>query len=212
MKLRHWTGFKMQRKYIHTVNFIVIGILGGTSLYLWKEKTVLQSQIVSNVVQEVDLLQNFEESEPTVTVTARSVQQETSAPETVKGIDPFEQIEIRRSKELNRTLKWLDLWGDDPNCTKFDVTLLEEKSVESRALVSFPGSGNTWLRMLLMGITGVYINSVYGGDDALFESKGSLPVYGEFKTLKKKQFKYLLPWQRSGLSRPFYPQYRLFSI
>ena len=167
----------MQRKYIHAVNYIVIGILGGTSLYLWKEKTVLQSQIVSNVVEEVDLLQNFDESEPTLPVTAKTIQETISAPETVKGIDPFEQIEIRRSKELNRTLKWLDLWGDDSNCTKFDVTLLEEKSAETRALVSFPGSGNTWLRMLLMGITGVYINSVYGGDDALFESKGSLLVY-----------------------------------
>ena len=95
----------------------------------------------------------------------------------IEPIEPFEEIEIQPSTELNRTLKWLDLWGDDPNCTKFDVTLLEEKSAETRALVSFPGSGNTWLRMLLMGITGVYINSVYGGDDALFESKGSLLVY-----------------------------------
>jgi hypothetical protein len=146
-------------------------------LYLWKEKTVLQNQIVANVVEEVDLLQNFEESEPTVPVTTKTIQETISAPATVKGIDPFEQIEIHPSMELNRTLKWLNLWGDDPNCTKFDVTLLEDKSVEPRALVSFPGSGNTWLRMLLMGITGVYINSVYGGDDALFESKGSLPTF-----------------------------------
>ena len=174
MKLRHWTGFKVQRKYIHVVNFIVIGILGCTSLYLWKEKTVLQNQIVSNVVEDVE---HNEESEPTVPVPVKTIQETISAPETVKGIDPFEQIEIHPSTDLNRTLKWLNLWGDDPNCTKFDVTLLEEKSAETRALVSFPGSGNTWLRMLLMGITGVYINSVYGGDDALFESKGSLLVY-----------------------------------
>ena len=93
---------------------------------------------------------------------------------TENKIVPFSLNEIGPSTDANRTLKWLDLWGSDENCTKFDVTLLEDKSIQPRALVSFPGSGNTWLRMLLMGITGIYINSVYGGDDAFFESKGSL--------------------------------------
>ena len=89
-------------------------------------------------------------------------------------IVPFSPVKVRLSTDANRTLKTLDLWTNDDNCTKFNVSLLEDKSIQSRALVSFPGSGNTWLRMLVMGVTGIYIDSVYGGDDALFESKGSL--------------------------------------
>ncbi len=95
-----------------------------------------------------------------------------TAAEFRRPIEPFQRLDARRSTKAERTLLWLDLWNNDPNCTKFDVSLLEEASVEPGALVSFPGSGNSWLRMLLMGVTGVYINSIYGGQDGQFESRG----------------------------------------
>nr|CAH0104681.1 unnamed protein product [Daphnia galeata] len=74
------------------------------------------------------------------------------------------------SMDSNRTLNWLDLWSNDTFCNRFTVHLLEANSVQPRALVSFPGSGNTWLRMLLMGVTGLYIDTIYPGDE-LFHSK-----------------------------------------
>jgi len=43
--------------------------------------------------------------------------------------------------------------------------------------VSFPGSGNSWLRMLIQGVSGVFIASIYPvGDDNLFHSKGKAIV------------------------------------
>lgn len=75
------------------------------------------------------------------------------------------------SMDLNRTLNWLDLWSNDTFCNQFYVHLLEENSIQPRALVSFPGSGNTWLRMLIMGVTGLYVDTVYPSDE-FFYSKG----------------------------------------
>lgn len=74
------------------------------------------------------------------------------------------------SMDPNKTLNWLDLWSNDTFCNQFTVHLLEE-SLLPRALVSFPGSGNTWLRMLLMGVTGLYVDTIYPGDE-FFISKG----------------------------------------
>lgn len=89
--------------------------------------------------------------------------------------EAFPQFNFDLSAETddNRTLLWLDLWSDDANCTRHQVRLLPDDSVpDPGALVSFPGSGNSWLRMLLMGATGIFIRSVYDGDDSLFQSKG----------------------------------------
>jgi hypothetical protein len=74
------------------------------------------------------------------------------------------------SMDPNKTLNWLDLWSNDTICNQFTVHLLEENLLP-RALVSFPGSGNTWLRMLLMGVTGLYVDTIYPGDE-FFISKG----------------------------------------
>ena len=119
---------------------------------------------------------NPEEMETTsvkVTLTTPKAATETTTAK-VRTLEPFDEVVLPKNADANRTLDWLDLWADDPNCTQFDVTLLEEKSVEPRALVSFPGSGNSWLRMLLMGLSGIFVHSVYSGDDSLFRSKGKL--------------------------------------
>jgi len=117
---------------------------------------------------------NPEEMETTtvkVTLTTPKAATETTTAK-VKTLESFDEAVLPKSADQNRTLDWLDLWADDPNCTQFGVTLLDEKSVEPRALVSFPGSGNSWLRMLLMGLSGIFVHSVYSGDDSLFRSKG----------------------------------------
>ena len=95
---------------------------------------------------------------------------------------PFRALNLNPGKnkvggpddDLNRTLYWLDLWKDDANCTGFNVRLLDDQSIEPGALVSFPGSGNSWLRMLLEGLTGIFVNSVYGDGDNNFRSKSKL--------------------------------------
>lgn len=91
------------------------------------------------------------------------------------GIEPFPEFKFDSDEDvdLNRTLDWLDLWNDDANCTKYESRVLKPGSYpQVGALVSFPGSGNSWLRMLLVGITGMFISSVYAGDDTQFQSKG----------------------------------------
>ena len=97
-------------------------------------------------------------------------------PAAKKVIHPFPKYEPSSNdtslSDLNRTLFWLDLWNYDTNCTRFGVHLLREGSQEPGALVSFPGSGNSWLRMLLEGLTGIYIDSVYTNRDNTFRSKG----------------------------------------
>lgn len=57
---------------------------------------------------------------------------------------------------------WWDLWNGDQKCSHFQVHLLKPGSQpHPGAFVSFPGSGNTWIRSLIMGITGVYLTSAY---------------------------------------------------
>lgn len=91
-------------------------------------------------------------------------------------IEPFPEFKSDSigTDDLNRTLDWLDLWNGDSDCTQHQVHLLKPGShPQPGALVSFPGSGNSWLRMLLMGISGLFISSVYVGDDSAFQSKGT---------------------------------------
>lgn len=85
-------------------------------------------------------------------------------------IDPFLYFDAPVVSDPNKTLAYLDLWNNDANCTNHQVVLLDNNSLQPGALVSFPGSGNSWLRMLLMGISGVFIHSVYPGDDTVFQS------------------------------------------
>ena len=60
-------------------------------------------------------------------------------------IEPLEPVVRPAVVDLNRTLDWLDLWADDANCTNYTVSLMPPKSVSPQALVSFPGSGNSWV-------------------------------------------------------------------
>lgn len=97
------------------------------------------------------------------------------------------------SADPNKTLDWLDLWANDTVCNKLSVHLLEDNSVEPRTLVSFPGSGNTWLRMLLMGLTGIYIDTVYPGDEK-FPTKGKFQAVSTHVALRNCQVVvYILP-------------------
>ena len=50
-------------------------------------------------------------------------------------------------------------WPDDIFCCKFNISFAVK--APRMALASFPGSGNTWLRYLLEGLTGIFTGDRY---------------------------------------------------
>ncbi|XP_071439071.1 WSCD family member AAEL009094-like [Hetaerina americana] len=65
-------------------------------------------------------------------------------------------------------------WPGSDQCGHFHVHFAKQKSLPMTALVSFPGSGNTWVRYLLETSSGIFTGSVY--TDRQLISKG---FYGE---------------------------------
>ena len=167
----------LHRRRLNGLQYVLLGVLFGSSFYLWTRRASIHNQLEQTVI-------TFETS----TASKRIVEEEEEIPPIVDplsvnacseateaaGIEPFPkfQFDPEEKKDLNRTLNWLDLWNNDTNCLKHDVQLLRPGSQpKPGALVSFPGSGNSWLRMLVMGITGVFTSSVYDGEDSLFVPK-----------------------------------------
>ena len=62
-------------------------------------------------------------------------------------------------------------WEEDAVCEKFRVQFMENRSHPLMALVSFPGSGNTWTRQIIEGVTGFFTGSV--DEDRSIYRKGS---------------------------------------
>ncbi|CAG7722163.1 unnamed protein product [Allacma fusca] len=60
----------------------------------------------------------------------------------------------------------------DVDCQNFTISLFQENTFNPVGLVSYPGSGNTWLRHLIEFSTGVFTGSVYMDEDLL--AKGFL--------------------------------------
>ena len=52
-------------------------------------------------------------------------------------------------------------WSSDPECSQYRTRFVVRHSLQTRALVSYPGSGNTWTRYLLEAATGVFTGSIY---------------------------------------------------
>ena len=55
------------------------------------------------------------------------------------------------------------IWSDDSQCSHYVTQFTRLSSLPPLALASFPGSGNTWLRYLIEGATGVFSGSIYRG-------------------------------------------------
>ncbi|KAF2368788.1 Sulfotransferase domain [Trinorchestia longiramus] len=64
-------------------------------------------------------------------------------------------------------------WVDE-KCKSLVTRFAHPHTLLTQALASFPSSGNTWLRFLIEGATGIYTGSVY--DDSSLSKKG---MYGE---------------------------------
>jgi len=67
-------------------------------------------------------------------------------------------------------------WKNQPQCSHFETRFARKGSLPTRALVSYPGSGNTWIRYLVEGATGVYTGSVF--HDHRIQREGH---HGEFR-------------------------------
>lgn len=52
-------------------------------------------------------------------------------------------------------------WQNDKKCEKYTTRFAAAHNLRVRALVSYPGSGNTWVRYLIEAASGVYTGSVY---------------------------------------------------
>lgn len=70
-------------------------------------------------------------------------------------------------------------WSDDPNCSSYEIRYITSSIIETIlvvdyifshmiphcrhpvALASYPGSGNTWMRHLIEGSTGIFTGSRY---------------------------------------------------
>ena len=52
-------------------------------------------------------------------------------------------------------------WPGKGECGQYTTRFAVRGSLATRALVSYPGSGNTWIRYLIEAATGVYTGSVF---------------------------------------------------
>ncbi|XP_045117318.1 uncharacterized protein LOC123508025 isoform X1 [Portunus trituberculatus] len=68
-------------------------------------------------------------------------------------------------------------WPGRMGCSGLRVAFARRRTLPRTALASFPGSGNTWLRYLIQGATGLFTGSVYL--DRELATKG---FYGENET------------------------------
>ena len=79
---------------------------------------------------------------------------------------------IHHLKILSRTYY---PWPADKQCENFTTVFSKGQMLPAVALASNPNSGNTWLRYLIEGITGIFTGSFYGDID--LSRKGNCGLY-----------------------------------
>nr|XP_045605517.1 uncharacterized protein LOC123762803 [Procambarus clarkii] len=67
-----------------------------------------------------------------------------------------QQVKMEQKRRRHRV--WREEGG---RCGGLDVNFAQEGSLPPTALVSYPGSGNTWTRHLLQAATGIFTGSIY---------------------------------------------------
>ena len=71
-------------------------------------------------------------------------------------------------------------WKEDPTCSAHQIGFITNHTYPLMALVSYPGSGNTWIRQLIEGLTGFFTGSVYEDMDIFL--KGMLQPFFRLNT------------------------------
>jgi len=75
---------------------------------------------------------------------------------------------------------------EDAECKLFRTRIAKEGSIPTRALASYPGSGNTWTRFLIESATGIFTGSIYGDTSLGHILLGELRNYSDGTTLTQK--------------------------
>ena len=80
-----------------------------------------------------------------------------------------------------------NFWSSDPECSQYRTRFVMRGSLPTRALVSFPGSGNTWTRYLVEAASGVFTGSVFN-DRLIIKAghHGEARPYSDGSTLLQK--------------------------
>ena len=103
-------------------------------------------------------------------------------------------------------------WPSDPECGQYRTRFVVRHSLQTRALVSYPGSGNTWIRYLVEAATGVFTGSIFNDKSILRAGHhGETRDYREGSTILQKSHhralyvshysKYGLTWRRHHVAQ-----------
>jgi len=129
------------------------------------------------------------------------------------------EVEIEQkesSHEDMREISWAEggpehcFWPKDESCSKFVTKFAKVGSIPTHALVSYPGSGNTWIRYLIEGATGVYTGSIFNDKSILRAGHaGEGRAYTDGSTILQKTHhrslyvesykKHGLPWRKTHI-------------
>ena len=76
----------------------------------------------------------------------------------LKEISKTSDLAIRSTSTItfSKVGPFHHLWSKEPQCSNFTTRFAIKGSIPLRALASYPGSGNTWIRYLIEAATGVY--------------------------------------------------------
>lgn len=77
-------------------------------------------------------------------------------------------------------------WGDDPDCKDYIVGFIRNGSRPTMALISYPGSRNTWTWGIIERLSGYFTGSVYADKSLYLKANSSLNAHREIcKVLQK---------------------------
>ncbi|KAG7171104.1 WSCD family member-like 2 [Homarus americanus] len=125
------------------------------------------SNLTSMVIEETSLPQGKQRSGIEEQDTHKPQNQEWQAGHPEMSSSPTEY----RTIEVNQEGPAREIWVADQDCFKLRVRYA--KDIDGTLLESFPRSGNTWVRYLLEGATGIFTSSVYR--DGTLTKAGGLP-------------------------------------
>jgi len=100
-------------------------------------------------------------------------------------IEPFIKDDLK-IVALNETGISVTVWPNDSICQNFKIKFATSGSLAPTALVSFPGSGNSWIRYLLESGSGVFTGSVYRDKIMAEKLRGELANFTDGSTLVQK--------------------------
>jgi len=76
-------------------------------------------------------------------------------------------------------------WPEDSECSVYRTRIAVNGSIPSRALASYPGSGNTWSRLLIESATGLFTGAIFNSSNTDI-SFGEVREWNDGSTIAQK--------------------------